>query len=434
MNNRFRHLSLFVSLLSIGALLLASSPAIAADKDYDTFCVLNDCSFYNPYGCGPGDFTPLVGNDNIEKAYNYFVAKGLQPYQSAGIVGNLIQESNVNPNSDNPAASGGGGGIAQWEGGRWNGENGLLNFAEERDRPWNDLGVQLDFIWHEMPGQHAGDVAALQAVLPGATGATSALEAVSTSPDFTVAAVAFELTYERAGTPVMENRIEYAGQVVARYGGGVAGASDAGDICGSGIVIGNYSFPLAPQRKRGYSNVPLTDCRHVTDTPPGDGDRIYTTNGIYTDNDGKASPVTTCHHDATPAFDLSYGGVDGQPIYAITDGEIGWVSVSDHGGDGTPCQNINFHANIPTDHTWYWYGHILAAVTGGQTVKAGDQIGVVAPRSYGAKCWQGGPHLHIDRGCTGPNGTTPKPGGGKGCRDPAFTQDLQAIWEALPEE
>ena len=39
----------------------------------------------------------LTGGE--KSAYEYFVAKGLKNYQAAGIIGNLIQESNVNPDS-----------------------------------------------------------------------------------------------------------------------------------------------------------------------------------------------------------------------------------------------------------------------------------------------------------------------------------------------
>lgn len=156
----------------------------------------------------------LAGRDNIEKAFNYFLGRGLTAEQSAGIVGNLIQESNVNPSSDNPAAAGGGGGIAQWEGGRWSGPNGLLAFAQEQGKPWDDLGLQLDFIWKEMPGQYAGDVDALKEILPGASGSTSSLDAVKMSQTAAVAAQAFELTFERAGNPQMPNRIKYANQIL----------------------------------------------------------------------------------------------------------------------------------------------------------------------------------------------------------------------------
>lgn len=39
----------------------------------------------------------LLGNDNVEKAYNYFVQRGLTNFQAAGLVGNMWAESSVIP-------------------------------------------------------------------------------------------------------------------------------------------------------------------------------------------------------------------------------------------------------------------------------------------------------------------------------------------------
>lgn len=398
----------------------------------------DDTAWYDPTtgACDPNTLTALRGNDNIEIAFNYFLDKGLTPEQSAGIVGNLRQESGVNPSADNPAASGGGGGIAQWEGGRWSGPDGLLAFAQENDKPWDDLGLQLDFIWHEMPNQFAfGKLGELQAVLPQATAQTSSLDAVKMSQTYQVATHAFEYTYERAGDPRMENRVQYASEVLALYGGSVSGGAVAGSGCGgSGILVGNYAFPLEPQTKINYSNMPCE---------PGQNGYY---DGDYTDSHGRTSRVRTCHHDGSPAFDLSYGGVGNKSIYAITDGIID--SVRQFG----TCNSINFRANTSEDKSWYWYGHIVAeGVSNGQSVNAGDRIGFVAPESYGPSCWMGGVHLHIDRGCIigdytkaddgvigvsgpQPGGTSPRNGyANGGCREPGFLDDLRAIWEALPE-
>lgn len=399
--------------------------------------ILDGYPHYNPNEaeCDPNSITTLIGNDNAQKAFNFFILKGLTPEQSAGIVGNLRQESGVNPSSDNPAASGGGGGIAQWEGGRWSGSNGLLAFAEEHNKPWDDLGLQLDFIWHEMPSQFAfGRLGDLQAIMPNATADTSSLEAVKMSDTYQIATQAWEYTYERADPDFvnMENRIQYAGEVLAQYGNSAPGAADPTSGCGgAGILVGNYSFPLAPRTKRNYSNMP---CNAST--------------GTYTDRYGKSAQVQTCHHDGSPAFDLSYGGVDNQPIYAITNGTIEWVRPY-----GT-CNSIAFRANLPgEDRSWYWYGHIVAqGISDGQAVDAGDAIGYVAGSdSHSSSCFASGPHLHIDRGCiignytkaddgvTGvrgpqPGGTSPSSYGNGGCREPGFLEDLKAIWEALPEE
>src|SRR5688572_23349139 len=56
----------------------------------------------NPDGTTPPP-VELVGNDNIEKAYRYFITRGLKPHQSAGVVGNLRAESGVDPTAFNPA-------------------------------------------------------------------------------------------------------------------------------------------------------------------------------------------------------------------------------------------------------------------------------------------------------------------------------------------
>lgn len=56
-------------------------------------------------GCGCNADGPLVGSTNQEKAFNYLVANGYTKEQAAGIVGNMIHESQVTPtllNGTNP--------------------------------------------------------------------------------------------------------------------------------------------------------------------------------------------------------------------------------------------------------------------------------------------------------------------------------------------
>jgi hypothetical protein len=85
-------------------------------------------------------------NSAARTAFEFFVAKGLAHEQAAGIVGNLLQESNMNPASVQP--DGPGRGIAQWSvGARW---NGLLRFARARHASPMALDTQLEFLWHEL--------------------------------------------------------------------------------------------------------------------------------------------------------------------------------------------------------------------------------------------------------------------------------------------
>lgn len=87
-------------------------------------------------------------------AFSYFVGKGLSPNASAGIVGNLIQESGVDPNEPN------GGGIAQWtDPGR---NQKLHDYAAASGQPVNSLAAQLGFVWYELNTSYAGTLAALK--------------------------------------------------------------------------------------------------------------------------------------------------------------------------------------------------------------------------------------------------------------------------------
>jgi hypothetical protein len=425
--------------------LAQSSGGIVREDDYQS--LIDETTFYDivPLGsCGAAadaDGLTLEGKDNIQKAFNYFIAQGLTPIQSAGILGNLRQESGVNPASNNSAAKASsihpssiipgetfrGGGIAQWEDyqgtpTRWTGANGLLNYVagkgstfngkpQGNGKNWKVLEFQLNFIWWEMNHTH-------RSTLPAMKSATTLEAAVS----------AFLKHFEKAGDPRIENRVRYAKETLDAFGGMVPdNVSPTGACGGTGIVVDGYSFPVEPQTRRSYTTIPCAPGH------PGAQTRDYR------DEYGKTTHITTCHHDGTPAFDLMYDGVAGKKIYAITKGKIVKVNreyVMDSSRSGKPCGSIQFQANNETgDKTYYWYGHILpsAEVTPGKEFDPAKNgvMGTVATRDFGPKCWGGGPHLHIDRGCI--QGNNPKQGGSDDCRDPQFLQDLQKIWEGLPQ-
>jgi Phage tail lysozyme/CHAP domain len=84
----------------------------------------------------------------------YFMARGLTPAQAAGIVGNLQQESSLNPKTNTPEGIG----LASWhDPGRI---AALKDFAKKQHKSWEDINVQLDFIWKELSG---GGLAAVKA-------------------------------------------------------------------------------------------------------------------------------------------------------------------------------------------------------------------------------------------------------------------------------
>ncbi len=92
-------------------------------------------------------------NESARYAYNYLNQKGLPQHVSAGIVGNLMKESGLNPSIKDGDKRGGIGGIAQWDPYR---SKQLLNFSASSNRNHQDLDTQLDFVLHE--SQQRGDL------------------------------------------------------------------------------------------------------------------------------------------------------------------------------------------------------------------------------------------------------------------------------------
>jgi murein DD-endopeptidase MepM/ murein hydrolase activator NlpD len=174
--------------------------------------------------------------------------------------------------------------------------------------------------------------------------------------------------------------------------GGSAVANCPHDAAGR-ISVNGYAFPLAPQTKA--------------------------VGGI------KVGQTVTAHHDGTPAFDL-FSTEDSAPVFAIYGGTAVTINKSYHGVSG--CSTIQFQAD---DGFYYWYGHLKnVSIEEDVHVEAGTQIAEVADaQNFGSDCWGGGPHLHIDRGCT-INGE-PQRGGLDECRDPEFIPFLSALFETL---
>lgn len=177
------------------------------------------CSSPGEWGTGTGGTgeTESALTSNQKTAYNFFISKGLQPYQAAGIVGNLMQESSVSPTSYQ-YGGGPGRGIAQWSaGGRWDStpNDNMTWYANSRGLDRWSLGAQLDFIWYELTtfGKYGlGD-------LENASGVNSAT-------------IVFQDQFEICGSCAQGQRLAYAQQVYAEYGNG--GGSSGSQGCWSG--------------------------------------------------------------------------------------------------------------------------------------------------------------------------------------------------------
>lgn len=142
-----------------------------------------------------------AATNNNETGFDFFVAKGLTKKQSAGIIGNLIQESGtpIDPRADQPG--GPGKGIAQWsEGGRW---DELIKYARNRGQSRYSLNLQLNFVWYELERYPFYGLAELR-------DARSVREATK----------AFQDNFERCGKCDFNSRLRYAEGVYDDYANG----------------------------------------------------------------------------------------------------------------------------------------------------------------------------------------------------------------------
>jgi hypothetical protein len=170
-------------------------------------------------GCyGPSE---LIGSDNIERGYNFFIDKGLIPIHSAGLIGNFILESQMDPEAFNPAGGGNGAyGIAQWRD-----PGGRLPGLKEKPN-YQTLAVQLEYVWEELQGS--------QSVAYDRLLETDTVEA---------AAVAVDRYYERSEQTHHEERIDYARGILTQYGSSSSvssgGFSGNASSCAGGLPDGD---------------------------------------------------------------------------------------------------------------------------------------------------------------------------------------------------
>ena len=203
-----------LTLRRLAPLVLIAIPAVAAGCSSNAGSDSSD----------PNVATTESGISNNEgTAYEFFVQKGLKDFQAAAIVGNLQQESNVDP-TILQYGGGPGRGIAQWStGGRWNSDyhDNVAWYAATRGGSEWSLNTQLDFIWYELE-----------------TFGSFGLTRLRDSTSLAEATVTFQTDYEICGQCDQTNRIADAEAVLTAYGhsGGGGGGGGGGAGCYSNTL------------------------------------------------------------------------------------------------------------------------------------------------------------------------------------------------------
>jgi len=242
---------------------------------------------------------------NDQPAFDYFLGRGLSAVQAAGVVGNLDQESGVDPTS---VQSGGPGrGIAQWSvGGRWDHESGdnATAYAAQKGEPLLSLALQLDFVWYELTTFPSYGLSALQ-------NATTISEAT----------VAFQDDFEGCGICDQSQRIAYAQNVFAAFGSDVVDGIDGG----------------APPD--GATAVPCTDPATLEQGACVDV-------GVCASLGGTSTPglcpgdvtIECCTHTSQPISDAGIAGSDAKLTGgdAMITGGDALIANGDAGTDGRP--------------------------------------------------------------------------------------------------
>lgn len=309
--------------------------------------------------------TTLTGSENKEIAFNYFISKGFSPQQSAGIVGNLIAESGVNPkrvqNTKTPEGDRDnitvdnrtGYGIAQWtSSGR---QQGLVTLARSRGMLIEgDIALQLDYLMQELTVSYS-----------------SVYEAMKLAPDLRTASDIFMTKFERPKDQSESAKQKRAGmgqQVLVLYGNGagvntslVSGAINC-NSGSSGQAAGFVGFPLQTTKAR------MTELNgsQFKNGVMGQGGHPYAAHDIMAD--------------------------PGTPVVAILSGKV--VQVSTDKCPGRLIAVWNEQVGVTVAYLHLSIENTIVKV--GDTIAEGQVIGFVGPPAAGC----GTPHLHIDANTT----------------------------------
>lgn len=90
--------------------------------------------------------TILSGDSIEEQVWNFFVKEGFTDEATAGIMGNLYNESYLDPTCDEPAS----GGIACFEKSTGNFAS-MQEYAASKGKDWTDLQCQLEYLLNQLP-------------------------------------------------------------------------------------------------------------------------------------------------------------------------------------------------------------------------------------------------------------------------------------------
>ncbi len=226
------------SIFLIFIILFSINNQVYANEKFDEeFFNMNDIIYYDAgercIEAGGGSST-LVGGSIPEQIWNFLKAEGFSDESTAGIMGNFYAESIYDPSKIQNNGAGPAAGLAQWE--SWSAKSGrwlnMSNYAKEKGKDWTDLQSQLEWVIKELEGADPTTVSKLSKY--------GGIDGLKKMTDIRKAVEAFEISFERAGTPRWEVRYQAAEEAYATFKGSSSTSSGSGKytFIGDSITVG----------------------------------------------------------------------------------------------------------------------------------------------------------------------------------------------------
>ena len=176
-----------------------------SDANFDMFASVPSTDTTPTDGSAP-DISNIP--DTAEAVWKFFTGKGYSTHATAGIMGNLQQESSMDP-TKKQYGGGPGRGIGQWTVSEER-FKGLEAHAKSKGKDWTDLQSQLEWIDMELNGKDPTTANKLKKNYGG-------IEGFKKATDTKWAVEAFEKSFERAGKPNYTNRYKYADNYFSKF-------------------------------------------------------------------------------------------------------------------------------------------------------------------------------------------------------------------------
>lgn len=138
--------------------------------------------------------------NNATEFYGYFNSKGFTVESVAGMLGNLQQESNINPGMKQTASANSGWGLIQWTP-----SSNLTDYATAHGSDWATGEIQTQLMWDEIINGYGG-----QWIPKPSLGCVYTGAEFSQLTDVAEACKAYLYERERAGVEALDKRLTYA--------------------------------------------------------------------------------------------------------------------------------------------------------------------------------------------------------------------------------